>query len=243
MDHFLLTSLIVLFASFTFSFAGFGFSMVAVSLLSLYLDTRSAVVFQYPYATLIATYLAFRAIKFISWSEVWPLLLGATVGLPFGLYFIENIPEAFLKKILGTFLVVFVIVSLLPLRSVFRRLVGKGRMSGVIFGLISGAFQGSYNTGGPPVVIYSLEAHDKKEKAKGVISCILAYMFLFLFPPYFMTGFLTISGLIYNAYYLPLMVVGTWFGGVLFKKVDNSLYRKSILLLLFVAALFLWIKS
>jgi uncharacterized protein len=242
-EHVVLKGLIVLFASFTMGFAGFGFSLVAVPLLALLMDTRQAVIFHYPYAVVIIIYFAYGARKTLRWHEVWPLFWGATLGLPIGLYLMHRLPDPALKKLLGGFLILTVLASLRASGEILRRIANRGRLSGISFGLVSGVFQGACSTGGPPVVIYAIANYQAKEKAKGVMLPIFAYLYVFLLIPYGFGGLLTASGLTDNLFFVPAMVSGAWLGGLLFKRVDNDLYRKSVLLLLFISGLFLCFQA
>jgi uncharacterized membrane protein YfcA len=91
--------------------------------------------------------------------------------------------------------------------------------------------------------MYAVTVEDDRFRAKGIMLSIFVYLYIFLLIPYGFGKLLTLSGLIDNLYYAPAMLMGTWVGNLLFKRVDNTTYKKVILLLLFIAALFLCIRS
>jgi uncharacterized membrane protein YfcA len=243
MEQLVLTGLIVLFASFTFGFAGFGFSLIAVPLLAIYMETRGAVVFQFPYSLIMTAYLCFRAKDVLIWRQTLQFFLWATLGLPVGFYFVDILPETISKKILGAFVLAFVIVSFLPFKNVFAKTIRQGRAWEIVFGFLCGTFQGGYNTGGPPLVVYAITVYEDKEKAKGLMLSIFLYLQLILLAAFIFGKYFTVHGLLVNLYYLPAMVLGSWLGIILFNRADNTLYRKVVLLLLFTTSLFLLLKS
>jgi uncharacterized membrane protein YfcA len=238
-----LTGLIVLFASFTFGFAGFGFSLIAVPLLAIYMETRGAVVFQFPYSLIMTAYLCIRTKDTLIWRQRLQLFLWATFGLPVGFYLVDILPETLLKRMLGVFVLTFVILSSLPFKKTIGKIIRQGRVWEIISGFLCGTFQGAYNTGGPPAVVYAIAAYEDKEKAKGLILSIFLYLQLILLAAFIFGKYFTRDGLLLNLYYSPLMVLGSWIGITLFDKADSVVYRKIVLLLLFATSLFLLIKN
>src|SRR5512138_2934526 len=96
--------LIFFVASFTQSFAGFGMALVAMPLLTQMMSIRTAS----PLLSLVAittqTLLLIRYRRTIELRAVLPLLGGAWVGVPIGIYGLKHLNEQIVTAILGLFI-------------------------------------------------------------------------------------------------------------------------------------------
>ncbi len=232
--------LILGLAAFTFSFAGFGFPWVALPLLSLVIPVKDAVVFHYPIMLAVVAYHAWRFRAHLSWRRHWPMLAGAAVGMPLGVWVLLNLPETGLKKGLAIFIVLSVIALSLDWG---RRLAGRltGSVWGAgITGLISGWMQGAYAIGGPPAVLYMVAKAEKPEEMKGFLGAYFCFIGVVVGALLAMGGLFTWHWLKMSVYYSPAVVVGMLLGAWAFRRASSLWFKRMVFCLLLAAAVLLW---
>lgn len=126
---------------------GFGFSIIAMPMLVLVEDARSAVVS----ATVVGMLLGLRAVygdrRHVEWPVVRGLALASVAGLPVGLLLLAVVDAGALK--IGIAVVVLLTVALLLLG--LRLPIGRGATG--VAGFVSGFLQTSTGMGGPPLVL------------------------------------------------------------------------------------------
>ncbi|MFH1058953.1 MAG: sulfite exporter TauE/SafE family protein [Pseudomonadota bacterium] len=241
MSNEILVGLILLLSAFTLSFSGFGFSLVAVPLLALVLPLKTAVVFQLPYALVLVAWQAWHYRGAVTWRELMPIMIGAVVALPVGAWTLTIAPEGVLKRALAAFIVLAVVGMALPAGRRLGRLYAGRTWWGVLWGVLSGWFQGAYSTGGPPAVIYIMAADPEPQKAMGFLGAFFTFLYVTMVLVFVVSGLLTWPVLKQSVYYAPVVAVGTAVGALLFKRASNRTYRQAVYGLLVLTAVLLWL--
>lgn len=148
---------IVFFSAVLRGFAGFGFAVAAVPLLSLYFEPLLAVTSVVVLQSMIGLLDGPSARRECDWSSVKWLALGALVGSPIGIMMLSVAPVALARIGIGA-------ISLVAALS-FGRKASAPRLPPVLSGLgagfLAGLFNGLAAMPGPPVVAYYL-AHQTK---------------------------------------------------------------------------------
>ena len=129
---------------------GFGEALIAMPLLLLITDLKTAA----PFVAIIAG-TGTIIILVTSWQRVqfhsaWRLVLSSFAGIPLGILFLKGSFDAVMKIVLAIVIIVFSIYSLFKPR--LWNLKNEKLSYG--FGFLAGVLGGAYNTAGPPVVIY-----------------------------------------------------------------------------------------
>ncbi|MEM9807079.1 MAG: sulfite exporter TauE/SafE family protein, partial [Cyanobacteria bacterium P01_D01_bin.56] len=155
--------LIVGLASFVQSLTGFGFALVAVSLLPFFMDLQPAVtlVLIVNLVGNIALWWYYR--DSFEWSRIIHLSGAGLLTIPIGVLGLHYIPEHLALQILGALVLIYVCYSGLQLS--LPEL--NGRRWAYAFGAASGVLTGAFNTGGPPIVIYGNCNEWSPEEFKG----------------------------------------------------------------------------
>lgn len=86
-----------------------------------------------------------------NWRLGIPFIISLCVGVPIGVYFLENLNEAILLKMLGAVMVYFAAREFLikkPLQSISTPM-------SIPFGVFSGILSGAFNLGGIPTATYA----------------------------------------------------------------------------------------
>lgn len=242
METSIFISCALILSAFTFSFAGFGFGLVAVPLLSLVLPVKDAVAIQLPFSVFLVVINSYRYGKFIKWDELKPLFIGSAAAIPAGVYSLNLLPDTLMKRALSLFVVLAVLFD--------RKSKGQGKLGefaqtgpgGIILGMISGWFIGAYTTGGPPAVIYATARFPEPRKAKGAMGLYFLATDVLIILLFTMTGLLTLELFFRSLRFTPAVFLGFFFGAYVFKNITRRTYLLGVHFLLFMAAIMLCVK-
>lgn len=149
--HGLFLSLALASAGFVQGLCGFGFGLISMSLMPLFMGIKEAAVISTTF-TLLATVTTFvRHCREYNWRLGAGFLLSVCLGLPLGVFFLERSSEALLVRMLGAVMLIYAAREFLfPSRS-----ENFPRAWTVPLGLFSGALSGAFNLGGVPSAAYA----------------------------------------------------------------------------------------
>lgn len=207
---------------------GVGLPMVALPLMSTFLPIRDTVAILY--FPILATnfYQAMRGGYVVSaFKRFWPLLLFLCLFVWVGTASLVHLDPHVVTVLLGVAVAAFALASLA--KPSFRIPPRWERPFGVLAGAAGGFFGGLALIGGPPVIMYFVSLHMKKDEFIGSIS--LVYL-LTLIP----AGFSLVTlGVLQTrhiapglASFVPVfagLAVGQWLRG----KVDQDRFRRILL--------------
>ncbi|MBI9054214.1 MAG: sulfite exporter TauE/SafE family protein [Bacteroidales bacterium] len=227
---------VVFISTLTRSTFGFGDALIAMPLLALFIDIKIAT----PLVALIAFFIAI-SILIRSWQRVeiksaWRLIVSSLIGIPIGLWFLDDINENIIKLVLGIIVLFFAIYSLVKPK--LHQL--KGEKLSWLFGFIAGILGGAYNTNGPPIVIYSSL---KKWNPENFRATLQGY--------FFTTGILVITGhgiagnftkevLLYFICTLPIVILAIYLGRIYNKRISHNFYKYIYIILIVIGSLLIY---
>lgn len=219
---------IIFVAALTRSTFGFGDALIAMPLLALFIDIKIAT----PLMALIAFFIAISILiknrDKVEFKSVWRLIVASLVGIPIGLWYLDDINENIIKLILGIIILTFAVYNLAKPK--LHQL--KSEKYAWIFGFIAGVLGGAYNTNGPPIVIYSSL---KKWNPQNFRATLQGYFFttgILLVISHGIAGNYTNQVLTYFAYCLPVVLVAVIIGAKLNKKIPIIRFHKYIYMIL-----------
>lgn len=234
---------ILTLAAFTFSFAGFGFSWVALPLLSLVMPLREAIIFHSPFVLVLVLYHAWRYRGHLAWRRHVPLVLGAAVGMPLGVWLLLVLPEAGMRKGMALFVTLSVLALSRDWGERLARKVSSPPLGEAAIGMLSGWLQGAYSIGGPPVVLYIMARAQSPQEIKGFLGVYFAFIYIVTVSLYGASGLFTVHWFKMSLYYSPAVLVGTMAGSWAFHRVGSVWFRRIVLGLLLAAAAALWFNA
>lgn len=136
---------------------GFASNVIALPILSHFMDLTTAVTILAVIATVQGAVLAVQMRKHIIWKIALVMVAINIVGMPVGMYLVRALPEQQTKLILGLF-VLFVAVRQIyyeyQTRATEEQYDGKVFNRNLFFVLLSGMVNGAFACGGPLTVIY-----------------------------------------------------------------------------------------
>ncbi|MEO0885149.1 MAG: sulfite exporter TauE/SafE family protein [Cyanobacteria bacterium J06648_10] len=220
------------------SLAGFGFALVAIALLPFFLELQIAIplVLMMCLLSSIGLWICYR--DNFDWRVIAPLVLSALVSIPIGLVGLHYVPEDIARKVLGSFIVLYVAYDILQLVTpVFNTPSLQSPRWAYLFGAISGFLTGAFTTGGPPLVMYANSKQWSPEEFKGNLPGVYVVALTFALSGHFFEGHITPELLEIALWCTPLFALGMGLGTVLSKKIDAASFKRIVLSLLGVIGL------
>lgn len=227
-----LSSAAIFLAAIVRGFSGFGFSLLAITAISLILPVAQIV----PSIFLLEIAASLNLIpgiwREIDWKSLRWLMLGYVVGLPFGAYVLINAPADPTQIVLGLFVIA---ISILMLRG-FRLERTPGPTASTGTGVASGVLNGAFGIGGPPVVLFYFSTPGAA--AIGRASVIFFFLFTDLLGvAYFATqGIVTQQSFVQFILWMPTLLIGIWIGARGFQRMNQEAFRRWVLIILMALA-------
>jgi uncharacterized membrane protein YfcA len=209
-------------------YSGFGFSLLAITSLSLVLPPAAIIppIFMLEVAASVS--LLPSIWSDIHWRSFVPLSLGCLVGTPLGVWALASVPVAPMKVALAA----AVLGAVALLWSGYARKTMPSSAETVATGGVSGLLNGAFGIGGPPVVVFYFNS---PAGASITRASLIAF---FIGTDSMGLGFLAQQGLVYRfAAMLPPLLAGQWLGARSFRSSDPARFRHWVLVTLAVLAL------
>jgi uncharacterized protein len=230
-------SLIFLVAGFTQGVTGFGFGLLAIPLLSLFIDIKTAVPLCSLLGIVITAFLSLRLRKHIDRRKILPLLLGCIPGVAAGTLMLKKTPTELLSVLMGVMLIAYALYRLTSRqqpRSINPRWA-------YVAGFFTGAVSSAFSAGGPPTIIYTTLRGWDKDEIKATLSGFFLSGGLMVITAHALSGLTTGLVLHYFLLSVPVVTVGVHIGSLLYERVDTGAYLQLLqCLLLAMGVLMIW---
>jgi uncharacterized protein len=222
-------------AAFVAGLAGFAFGMVAAAVWLHALPPAQAAALVVAYALLVQGYAAWRLRHAISLRRLLPLVLGSAAGIPAGLAVLEWTPAAHLRAAVGALLVLFSSYNLVRPRLPEARRAGSAADAGV--GVLNGVLAGATGLGGILPTIWSGLRGWTRDEQRAVFQPTAAATFLMTLLAFGGAGLATSDAVRLFLVGLPALAAGTLLGWALYGRLDETAFRRVVLVLLLVSGI------
>lgn len=227
-------------ASFFSTISGFGFALIATPFLSMVMPLKTAIVFVLLVTMILRTTTMYRTRTEFEWNTVLLTTLGCFIGMVPGSLVLKLMPVAILQRLLA---------SVLLAASLLMSLQYTLKISNVTFGrigagVLSGFFGSATSVGGPPLVLYFLNEKTEKTLMRANMIWIFGLSsFLTALTYYFAGNMQEIKewGLLLPM--LPSVFLGIWLGEKMFYHLNQHLFRRLSLIVVFCGALMMLAES
>ncbi len=227
-------------AYFIRGISGFGSGLVSVPLLALVFPLSivvpSILLLDFT-ASLVLGGVNFKQVR---WDEVKPLVPFGMVGVVLGTTLLVNLPRQPLLIVLGVFILVFALRSLLNLQGdklVSRKWAAPASLTG-------GTVGGMFGTGGPPYVIYLQHRLRDKGEMRATLSGVFFLEGLFRIGSFIAAGLL-IQAQVWHGFLfgLPIALAGLCFGSHVHTGLSQLQMTRVIGVLLLLSGVSVFIKA
>lgn len=231
-DH-LVPALIIFFAVFTQSVTGFGVALIAMALLPGILSLHVIS----PLVALIA--LTLESILFIYYRRglniqaIWRVILASLVGIPLGILVLTKVNERLVLSLLGMVLSGYALYAISDLKLPELQQPTWAYITGLIAGVLGGA----YNTSGPPVILYGHCRRWPPLEFKSNLQAFFLVSSAFVATAHFVNHSFTAFVLQHYLWSLPALGLGILCGTTLARYLNAKIFRKVVLVLVFIMGL------
>lgn len=214
---------IVFVAAVAQATTGFGYALIAVPLLTLATDPRTAVVGAAISSMLLTVALTVRERRFVRWSVTGWLMAAAMLGLPFGLLLLRHLPDRWLTALIA-------LTSLAGTVVVWRRVrLDPGRFTVGAVGVLTGVLTTATGTNGPPLVAAFQAMGYDASTLRATISAVFTGTGLVGLIGFFVVGEVTTSAGSVGLVGIPATALGWLVGNQVFARLDDERFRKVVL--------------
>ncbi|NOY28036.1 MAG: TSUP family transporter [Oligoflexia bacterium] len=212
--------------------SGFGFGMVCMALLPLFVPVDQAVPMVGAWGWSLNLFLLWRLRGHLEIRKVLPLIGGAVVGIPLGLVFLRGADPRLVRAVLGLVLLGYSLFALLGGLGPGRRPISD--RFGVLAGLVGGALGGAFNTPAPPIVVYVSLKGWPKHLATSSLQAFFMFTSTFAVLGFATVGLFTPQVIHRVLPLYPAVWLGSFVGTRIYDRVPQARFRILILALLIV---------
>jgi len=233
MITFFIVGMIFLLAGLIQGLTGFGSALVAIPLLCLIIDIKTAVPLCMLNSIIITTTLALQLTRDIDRNKIMPLCIGAIPGLVVGSTILKTVDSTTMRFFLGIILVAYSIYNLAA-QPTPRKLHPAWSWGA---GFFSGAIGAAFSVGGPPVIIYTTLKNWTKNEIKATLTGFFMVNSYFIVAAHGLTGVTTKQALLFFLVSAPFVLLGTLGGSRLSNFLPEKKYAKMIFIFLIIMGL------
>ena len=219
-------------------FTGFGVVLVALPLMVLLIDIKTAIPLVLLLGMVINLMLTGQLVRHFETQKWLPLLVAALPGIPLGIWTLKTVGARPLEIMVGV-VILLTVAGCLGFKQAGQE---HHRFWAWAAGLASGFLGGSIGAAGPPVVIYTALQPWTKEQVKGTMVAFFALSGLGIIGLHLYSGLITATVWRYWAYCLLPLVLGVGLGMRLYSRSNEMVYRRAVLILLAMLGLTMLFK-
>jgi hypothetical protein len=227
---------IALLAGFIHSAIGFGFGIVAVTLLPLVADVKQAhiVISTASFPVLVMATWAYR--RGADRSALLRALGGAAIALPAGLLAFEWVSTPLLIRMTGLAILLMVWMSFRN-----RKAAAKGEQpaggSAWFAGACGGFLAGAVSIAGPPVAAYALSQSWTQLRFKAFVNQFLLIVSLYKIIGMAVRDLIDADSLVQAGLLAPMAIVGIQLGAVFSQRLSTGFFQRGVAVVLVLIAL------
>jgi uncharacterized protein len=231
--------LIIFLAAIVRGYAGFGFSLLTITALSIFYSPAEIVPTIFLLEVAASVHLLPSIWKDIHWKSLVPLTIGCLIATPLGVWLLANIPAAPMQLAIS----IFVLGATLLMWRGFALKTMPNTSVATAVGAASGLANGAFGIGGPPVVLFYFASPAGNVAGRAsMIAFFIATDVIGLLNQS-LQGLITGTSIFQAVVFLPVLFAGVWQGARGFKNADPEKFRKAVLLVLGFLASSIFIKA
>ncbi len=178
--------------------------------------------------------------RYIHWKTMIPLVIAAMVMIPLAVSVSASLPQSLMKRLLGIILVALSIYFLFFSHRIhIRPTVPNGLLAGALGGTLNGLFA----TGGPPVVLYLIQATSDKMVYFATIQAYFGITNVYSTAARMLNGIIDWQIVLYSAVSLLGILLGDRLGAVAFHRLNAEKFNKTIYFGMIVSGVLMLIQG
>lgn len=230
---------IIFCAGFLQGLTGFGFALIALPLLGLFLPLKVMVPLVCMLALCVNAYLCVQLRKSIKPGPLFTVLLASLPGIPMGAYLLKTVPAQPLSLLLGCLMVLFTGYQLIA-NPTPRPLATPWAL---VAGLTSGLLGGSIGASGPPVILYSTLQPWPKDQVKGNLVLYFALSGVFIVASQALGGLVTPEVITFFWRGFPALACGIFAGTIAYRHFTDRGYRHFAMVVVLLLGIMMIVRN
>ena len=230
-NEFYLILAIVTAAGFIQGLSGFGSAIIAIPLLSFFLDIKTSVALVTMLGIIIGLINTRELVHHSDFRRLTPLIASALLGIPVGVVFITSMRESIVLFILAILLIFY---SLYSLRGIKLSLFSHPYFA-YVSGFFSGYLGATLSISGPPIIFYTAAQNWPAKEKKSLLTSYFLLVSIFTAIGFYISGMLNDRVMILFGYSVIPLIVGTYMGILAFNKIGST--YQNIVINIFVLGL------
>ena len=219
--------------AFVAGLSGFAFGLVAASLWLYVLTPVQSAALIVGFGLLVQGYSVWKLRAALDWRRLWPFVLGAVLGVPVGVSLLTRADPNSVRIAVGTILIAYSLYAFF--RPQLKVATVVPRAADMSIGFVNGLLGGLTGLAGIIVTIWCNLRGLPKEVQRATFQPVAVVVFAMAALLLGAKGALTLDIAKLFVLGLPFLFGGTWLGLKLFGRIDEAMFRKIVLALLFVS--------
>ncbi len=221
-------------AGFVQSVTGFGFGMVAMALLPLFMSFKQAYFILIIPNLIVCAANFFTNCRYYQWRQGLGLVIGSCVAVPVGFFVMIKLKSDWLLVCLGALISLFAVSELLLSKT---RPLRVPERCGWAAGLLSGALSGGFAMGGPPAVAYVYSQGWGKQESVALLQVVFGTSSVVCLVLMHGAGLMTPALVRLSLLSLVPLLLATYAGNWVLQRLRREHLRLVVLLLLLAIGL------
>lgn len=172
--------------------------------------------------------------RHINWKVIGPMGIAAALFMPLGSWLLLSLDPTLIGRGIAVLVIAFAVVLLTG----WRYNGGKPLWASLGIGSVSGVLMALTSLGNPPVMLYLLSSRDSAEVNRANFTGYFAITLAALIAQMTIAGLLPADAALRVVWLLPVFMFGAWIGSRLFRKSNETLYRRVALGILICAGIY-----
>ena len=227
-------------AGFVQTVIGFGFSIVALPFIVMFLPLQQSVAIMSIIGVLCYIRVVWLLRAHIDFKIVYIPLTASIVGRLIGIQFLFGAKTEYIKILLGFCLIALAIYFTFYKEKVKVKYNVK---NGLTFGFISGIFAGMFNIGGPPIVLYYMAGNLSKEKYMATLQLFFTMTTLFSAFLHAIYGNIKVTTLAFSGIGFAGVFIGGILGSLVYNKMNLKTFNYAVYVFLVVSGIYTVVNS
>ncbi|MBA3045428.1 MAG: sulfite exporter TauE/SafE family protein [Candidatus Thermoplasmatota archaeon] len=222
--------IVILIGGIIQGLSGFGFSQFSLPLLVLMLASAELIPIMVILSLFLNILMVYSLWKDVQVKRIWPMMFFGVLGIPLGVYLLNVADANALKIMIGSLILIFGLAQLFNIRKHLK--AEKAAMAPI--GFAGGILNGYVSMSGPPLILFFSNQGFTKQEFRANLVVFFLFINIATLPFFLYAGYLTETVVSTSAILLPGMLLGTYAGMRLANRVDESKFKKGVLMLLLI---------
>jgi len=219
--------------AFVAGLSGFAFGLVAASLWLYVLTPLQSASLIVGFGLLVQGYSVWKLRAAIDWRRLWPFMIGAVAGVPVGVSLLTWADPKSVRIAIGAILIAYSLYAFLRPKLKIATVVPPAPDMAV--GFVNGLLGGLTGLAGIIITIWCNLRGLPKDLQRATFQPVAVVVFAMAALLLGAKGSLTPETAKLFALGLPFLFAGTWLGLKLFGRINEAMFRKIVLALLFAS--------